>query len=123
MLSTTMPNSFAFAFELLPKFEPLSDYGFIGDTTSIGKDICNTHSLMLPMTRVTEISIESNSITNLDRFSFGQSHRVSTERMQVAVLNFLLVSLLFKRETCKLGHVPGKRSKAKIHLGSSLASD
>jgi len=122
MLGTTMPNSFAFAFELLLKFEPSSDYGFIGDSQSIEKGICNAHSPMLPMTKVTEISIESHSRTNLDRFSFGQSHRVSVERMQVAVLKFLLVSLLFKWETCRIRTSARKRSTANIYPGSSLAS-
>jgi len=126
MLSTRMPNSFALAFELLPKFEQSSDYGFIGDSPSIiGKDICNAHSLMLPMTKVTEISIESHSRNNLDRFSFDQSHRVTAERMQVAVLSFLLVYLLCKRGTCRIKTSTRKRNTTNlnIHLGSSLASD
>jgi hypothetical protein len=61
VLSTTMSNLLAFAFELLPKIEPSSDYSFIGDGLSIGKYICNTHSLMLSMMKVSEISIESHS--------------------------------------------------------------
>jgi hypothetical protein len=36
MLSNTMPNSFAFAFWLSPRFEAPRDYGAIGDSPSIG---------------------------------------------------------------------------------------
>ena len=45
---STMSNLLASAFELSPKFEPSSDYGFTGASPSIWKYICNAHSLMLP---------------------------------------------------------------------------
>ncbi len=48
MLSNAMPNPFAFAFGLSPRFELSRDYGAIGDSPSIGGDMCSTHSLMLP---------------------------------------------------------------------------